>query len=117
MLYRLRRKNGEASPYSAGTFVAAGGQTRHLTRDEFRLTPGRRWKSYPVEWRVEIPALRVDVQVKTRLDGQELLSPSRLTPSYWEGAMTVSGTHGGVGYLEMTGYDEALRFTPDSVRK
>jgi predicted secreted hydrolase len=24
---------------------------------------------------------------------------------YWEGPVTVSGSHGGRGYLEMTGYD------------
>jgi len=25
---------------------------------------------------------------------------------YWEGPVTISGSHSGAGYLEMTGYDE-----------
>jgi predicted secreted hydrolase len=25
---------------------------------------------------------------------------------YWEGPVTISGSHGGVGYLEMKGYDK-----------
>jgi predicted secreted hydrolase len=28
-----------------------------------------------------------------------------LSVPYWEGPVTVSGSHSGVGYLEMTGYE------------
>jgi predicted secreted hydrolase len=119
MLYRLRLKDGRSSEYSAGTFVDAQGRATHLNHNEFQLTPGRRWKSYPVEWRLAVPRLNIDIAATPRLDDQELLSPSRLTPSYWEGAMQFQGTHNAVGYLEMTGYDEAIRFQPNTgaVRK
>lgn len=114
MLYRLRLKDGRSSPFSAGTFVDADGRATHLKHDAFRLSPGRKWKSYPVEWRLEVPGLGIDIQAAPRLDAQELLSPSRLTPSYWEGAMRFRGSHPAVGYLEMTGYDQAIRFQPTS---
>jgi len=48
------------------------------------------------------------------LPAQELTGQSKLSPSYWEGAIDLSGSHStqplrGVGYLELTGYDEAMR--------
>ncbi len=118
MLYRLRQKDGQSSKFSAGTFVGADGKNIHLGRDEFRLQPGRRWKDYPVTWDLEVASLGIRLQAAPKLDEQELLSPSKLTPSYWEGAMTFTGSHRGHGYLEMTGYDTALRFLrSEAVRK
>jgi predicted secreted hydrolase len=111
MLYRLRRKDRSVEPYSSGTYIDKQGRSRHLRLDEYALTPGRTWTSpqskatYPVEWSVMVPALGIDVKVTTKLDAQEL--GGRTT--YWEGAVDVSGTHSGVGYLEMTGYAGALR--------
>lgn len=112
MLYRLRLKDGSSSEYSAGTFVDANGKATHLKHDAFRLSPGRRWKNYPVEWQLEVPSLNINIAATPRLDNQELLSPSKLTPSYWEGAMRFLGSNNAVGYLEMTGYNEAIRFQP-----
>ena len=36
-------------------------------------------------------------------------SDDKTGPSYWEGAVTYSGSANGVGYLEMTGYDKPVR--------
>jgi len=118
MVYRLRQKNGAASPFSAGTFIDAQGVATHLEAKDMDLVPGRRWKNYPVEWQLRVPRLGVDLKALPRLDEQELLSKGRLTPSYWEGAMRFEGTHAGVGYLEMTGYDDKVSFTRrEGVRK
>jgi predicted secreted hydrolase len=106
MLFRIRRKDGSADPYSAGTYVDKRGRTRHLGAADFTLTPGKSWTSgatrgrYPVEWRVRVPALAIDAGVSTRLAQQELTGRT----SYWEGAIEISGSRRGVGYLEMTGY-------------
>lgn len=105
MLYRLRRKDGSVEPYSSGTYVDAQGKSRHLRLTEFELRPGRKWKQYPVEWDVRVPSLGIDVKVTTQLDSQELTGRT----TYWEGAMDVRGSHTGVGYLEMTGYEGAVR--------
>jgi len=111
MLYRLRQKDGKSSPHSAGTFIDAQGQSTHLTGSEIELTPGRQWKLYPIEWQIKIPKLNLDLKATPRLDNQELTSKSKLTPSYWEGSMHFEGTHRGIGYLEMTGYDNKVQFT------
>ena len=124
MLFHIRRKDGSIDPYSAGTFVDARGDTKHLSRDEFSLEPmGATWVSpvtravYPVGWKISVPKLGIALEASTPLPSQELASSGGFMPAYWEGAVVFAGTKGGssiggVGYLEMTGYDhpiEALR--------
>jgi predicted secreted hydrolase len=119
MLYRLRQKDGQASRWSHGTYVDAHGASRALSSAEFQLSPGNTWTSpgtgahYPIAWQIEAPALKLNLSLRTRLASQELTSRSDVSPSYWEGAIEVTGTRGGKpvtgrGYLEMTGYQKAL---------
>jgi predicted secreted hydrolase len=64
-----------------------------------------------------VPKFGITLESSTLLRSQELTSSSGFLPAYWEGAVNFSGFKersqiGGVGYLEMTGYDhpiEALR--------
>jgi predicted secreted hydrolase len=116
MLYRMRLKNGRADPASSGTWTRKDGTVLYLRADDFTLTPLAWWKSgatagnYPIRWRVEIPRLRMDLEVSTPLKNQELALPSL---SYWEGLIHATGSAGGVavtghGYLELTGYSAAL---------
>ncbi len=121
MLYRFRRKDGTADPYSSGTYIDAQGKTTHLRATDFTLVAsGETWKSpttqatYPVSWRVQVPQLAISLEAKTALPSQELTGQSKLAPSYWEGAITLTGARGtqplrGVGYLELTGYDHTLQ--------
>ncbi len=116
MLFRLRRKDGTMDPYSAGTYVDAQGRSTLLKLSDFTATPqGAIWTSpatqgkYPIEWRVQVPSLGLDVGLKTPLASQEITGKNRNSASYWEGAIDVEGTSRGkairgVGYLEMTGY-------------
>jgi predicted secreted hydrolase len=113
MLFQLRRKDGGIDPYSSGTLVDRQGRARHLTRDEFTLVPVRYWKSprtganYPLEWQIRAPSLGIALKVNAALDDQELDDKTGMT--YWEGAVTYSGSASGAGYLEMTGYDKPFR--------
>ena len=111
MLYQLRRADGSADPYSAGTIVDPAGAVRKLGADEFVLEPTGTWENpagdtrYPVRWRVRVPDMALDLAVAAVLDDQEMDATVR----YWEGAVDVRGSIGGreaagVGYLEMTGY-------------
>jgi predicted secreted hydrolase len=111
MLFRLRRKDGLADPYSAGTFQDAQGGTVHMAVNDFSVTPGEIWTSpttgghYPIEWTIRVPSLGIDSTLTTRLPQQELTGKIK----YWEGAIEITGTKKnrpvrGVGYLEMTGY-------------
>ena len=114
MLYQLRRHDGSADPHSSGTIAGPKGSDRGLTSRDFALVPGRRWTSpetnasYPMEWQVTLPGERLELNVRSVLDAQEM-SGARSGVSYWEGAVEVEGNRNGKrkkgrGYLEMTGY-------------
>jgi predicted secreted hydrolase len=109
MLFELRRKDGTIDPFSSGTFIDAQGHARHLRRDDFTLQPGSLWHKYPIEWRVQVPSLHIDVASHAVIPEQELRA-KQTGPSYWEGAVDYAGTQHGVGYIEMTGYEGQVRF-------
>jgi predicted secreted hydrolase len=120
MLFRIRRKDGSVDPYSSGTFVDANGAGTQLLQSDFTLQPaGASWTSsathatYPIEWKVSVPKLNLDLHASTSLPSQELTAISKIAPSYWEGAIALTGHKKAVpvravGYLEMTGYDRPL---------
>jgi len=121
MLYRIRRTDGSVDPFSAGTYVDANGHSVHLQREDFSLMPGQElWKSpvrgaaYPVRWEISVPKIGIALEATTALEAQELAGHSEAVPNYWEGAIALKGRRGmvdvtGVGYLEMTGYDKAVK--------
>lgn len=110
MFYSIRRLDGSQDPLSAGTYVAADGQTRHLNRDDVDLTTLDDWVSplggrYPSRWRIAVADLGLDVEIEPILAAQELTTAVR----YWEGAVDLTGTRSGQtvqgrGYVELTGY-------------
>lgn len=124
MLFHIRRKDGTIDAYSAGTFVDAQGKATHLRASDFVLAPGgARWTSpvtranYPIQWKIAIPKLGIELEAKTPLASQEMTGKTKLLPSYWEGAIRLEGHRGnaalgGVGYLEMTGYDRRVKLAP-----
>jgi predicted secreted hydrolase len=124
MLFRIRRRDGSLDPFSAGTFVDARGKSTHLRAADFILRPlAENWTSpathanYPLAWKITIPKLEIELEAHTSLPTQELTGKTALAPTYWEGATTLTGHRGqmplaGVGYLEMTGYDRAVKLAP-----
>jgi predicted secreted hydrolase len=120
MLYRLRRKDGSVDPYSSGTYVDELGKSTHLSIADFSMQPEQEHYTspdtravYPVAWRVMVPSLQLDLQIRTPLKGQEIVSGMGEGLSYWEGSIEINGTRGGttatgLGYLEMTGYVDPL---------
>jgi predicted secreted hydrolase len=115
MLFRLRRRDGSIDTHSSGTYVDGQGRARHLTSTDFSLTPMIYWRSartgtsYPVAWRIRVPSLGIELDVRASFDAQEMVSEEKAGPTYWEGAVTYSGSVEGVGYLEMTGYDRPFQ--------
>jgi len=112
MLYRMRLKNGQPDPASSGTWTHKDGTVVYLKAGDFHLTPLQWWKSaataanYPIQWQIEIPRLRLDLQISTPLEDQELHFS---TITYWEGLTHAAGAVAGLpvtghGYLELTGY-------------
>jgi predicted secreted hydrolase len=102
MAFRLRQADGGG--FASGTWIAADGTTSPIRDRDLRARPlttttvaGR---EVPTRWHLEIPARDIDIRV-------EAVNPQawmNTTPPYWEGPVTVSGSHAGRGYLEMTGY-------------
>ncbi|MEI8292522.1 MAG: lipocalin-like domain-containing protein [bacterium] len=107
MLFQIRKKEGGRDPFSSGTFVDASGVAHKIGVEDFALSPIEWWTSpdskgrYPVAWKIKIPAHGVDVVVRARFEKQELAAAPF---AYWEGSVSVDGSHTGRGYLEMTGY-------------
>lgn len=112
MLYRLRRTDGTADPFSRATLVRADGTVAPLAFGAFTLTPEGAWESprggiYPARWRVRVPGEGLDLRVVPAFADQELDAAVR----YWEGAVRITGSATGRGYLEMTGYADAVGAT------
>jgi predicted secreted hydrolase len=122
MLFNLRRRDGAMDSHSAGTYVDAGGRTTNLKNSDFVLRPSTgTWTSpttkatYPVRWTIAIPRLGVKLEATTPSPSQELNNTRGFAPTYWEGAIALSGMRddkplSGAGYLEMTGYDRPVTF-------
>ncbi len=114
MLYQLRRAGGAKDPHSAGTLVGERGDSTPVNSADFTMVPTKPWRSpssgaeYPTEWHISIPAVKLDLTVRSALENQELRA-AQSGVTYWEGAVIVNGVRGsrplqGRGYLEMTGY-------------
>lgn len=114
MLYVLRNEGGGID-WASGTLVARDGTPTYLTRDDFLITASGTWKSpqsaaaYPMHWRVEVPGQRLTLDVDPLAPAQE--NVSQLVPKlfYWEGAVRVSGSVSGRGFVELTGYSTSLK--------
>jgi predicted secreted hydrolase len=111
MLCEIRLKDGGIDRHSCGKWVGADGSVVTLGAKDFELISTKSWKSpvsnaeYPLEWRLRIPKLNLELAITPRVENQEL----NLSVVYWEGAIELKGvlqnrTVSGLGYMELTGY-------------
>ncbi|KAF0677572.1 lipocalin-like domain-containing protein [Profundibacterium mesophilum] len=103
MTFRLRDETQD--DFASATWIAADGTPTPYRGDAISLTPlaastvaGR---EVPTQWRLTLPERGVDIEVAA-LNPQSWMD---LGFSYWEGPVTATGSHAGMGYLEMTGYE------------
>jgi predicted secreted hydrolase len=103
MGFQLRQTDG--SSFTSGTWIGADGRASPLPHGAFqaepRATTAQAGRDVPTTWRVILPERGLDVEVSA-------INPKSWMPlsiPYWEGPVRVSGSHGGIGYLEMTGYE------------
>jgi predicted secreted hydrolase len=97
MLYRFR--DGHAS----GTFVDRAGHGRLVTT--FTAVPGSRvyraaGRRWPLDWKLGVPAEHLALQLHAIVPDQ--LVRGLLLPTFWEGAVTATGTKRGVCFVEET---------------
>lgn len=102
MVFGLRGSDGAV--FHAGTWFTPDGQGTPLASEAVSMTPltftdidGRR---VPTSWQIEIAARGLSITTHA----VNPYSWMDTTISYWEGPIRFSGSHEGVGYLEMTGY-------------
>jgi len=118
MVYHIRDKHNQPSPFSSGSFVSSDGTRTHLSREDFTLEPTGYWRSpatdavYPSGWRIRVPRIEVDVTVTPTIKDQELDSRGTTMIIYWEGSARVEGTKAdtdakGRAYVELVGYDRS----------
>ncbi len=103
MGFRVRGAAGDT--FSSATWIAADGTPRPYGDGALLAEPlelhevaGRQ---VPVRWHLVLPERGLDVTVAA-------LNPDAwmdLSVRYWEGPVSVAGSHPGRGYLEMTGYE------------
>ena len=109
MYYQLRNEDGSASRFSDGTLVGPDGSTESVTAADVSLEIHDTWTSpdgthtYPVDWTLRIPSRDIDLRITPYFPGQEL----DVSVRYWEGAVRVTGSHSGRGYVELTGYGDS----------
>lgn len=100
MGFRLQQTDGEN--FTSATWIAPDGSTTAYGDGALIATPlESNTSDVPVTWRVELSARDVDVTVDALNDNAWM----ETSVPYWEGPVTISGSHTGVGYLEMTGYE------------
>jgi predicted secreted hydrolase len=114
MLYRLRREDGSADRFSAGTVVGADGEVSRLQVEAFSVEPTGSWTSpssgatYPSGWRLRVPGHGIELELEPLLESAEVDGTRSTGVVYWEGPVAASGSTSGEGYAELTGYAGSL---------
>ena len=107
MAFRLRAEDSGA--YSSGSWINEEGDVATLGDDELTLNPVS-WRGtpngrVPVKWHLTIPEREVDLSVAA--------PPGEYWNTgfypYWESPVSVTGSHPGKGYMELTGYGDEAR--------
>jgi len=102
MLFRLRQNDG--NHYASGNWILPDGETRQIASADITMTPRTlTWiegRKIPTTWDIAIPSLPLAISC-VPLNANSWMGTSF---PYWEGPIGFAGSHGGVGYLEMTGY-------------
>lgn len=98
MAFQLREDGGV---FSSGTWINGEGGAVSLSADDLILTPDPDAETTPTRWRLQVPRFDVDLDIAAppgnyRNKGQF---------PYWESPVSVSGSHSGEGYMELTGYE------------
>lgn len=112
MVFRIRDQGG-GTMFAHATWRARDGRRRDFTNADIAFVPRRHWRSptsgatYPVE--MEIRVGPYSLVTRPLSDAQEIAARRPRPLRYWEGLVDTEGDLTGQGYLELTGYADALR--------
>jgi geranylgeranyl pyrophosphate synthase/predicted secreted hydrolase len=95
--------------------IAVDPQGNRLQVEDFNLeSHGEDWTSmrtfidYPVNWKLQVPELDIDLEIRAHT-GQQEFATVISKPAFWEGRVDATGTFGGTsvngpGFIERSGY-------------
>lgn len=102
MAFRMRLKNQD--DYVTGSYITSTGEQITLQPGDLTLQPvsvkkvdGRQ---LPLIWKLMISSKKIDLTISTLKDKQW----NNAAIPYYEGMVKIEGSHGGAGFLELTGY-------------
>jgi len=96
MVFQLRE---DQQVFRSGTWIPARGKPVALSSDQVAMVADGA-QGYPRRWHINVPDFGLTlVTVSPPGDYRN----AGLYP-YWEGPVSVSGSHSGFGYMELTGY-------------
>jgi len=114
MVYRLRRGDGTADPFSSGSLVTSSGEVINLSPGDVVVEPTDFWTSegsgatYPSGWRIRLPGHAIDLELRPLVLDAEVDGSRTTGVVYWEGPVAAIGSASGEGYVELTGYAGSL---------
>lgn len=114
MLGQIRMRDGSTEPAFGGVLVYPDGSTEYLPSASFSITPTNTWTSphtgaeYPSGWDITVETANgsLSFHAEPLQRDQELADTE---PSYWEGAVRITGDVTGYGYAELTGYTSSMQ--------
>jgi predicted secreted hydrolase len=102
MLFNMRHQKQQ--DYWSGTLITKNGKTIHLSEQDIQGKVTKRDKVegrlLPLHWSIQLPKYQIDIQIAPMQTEQ--WNPGLF--SYYEGGTVISGSHSGVGFIELTGY-------------
>lgn len=114
MVGQIRLEDGGTEPAFGALMIYPDGTTEYLASDSFTITPTDTWISphtgaeYPSGWEMTVTTSQqtFNFTVEPLMRDQELVDTD---PSYWEGAVRITGDVTGYGYAELTGYTGSMQ--------
>ena len=117
-------EQAERKPIAAyGTFVPTDSAPIHLSAADISLEPTGTWTSpdtqgvYPMGWNLLVNSLDMGLVLTPVIEEAEFAISTFIPVIYWEGAVAVSGSKGGIdvsgrGFVEMVGYVPSAPIAP-----
>ncbi|MXZ43669.1 MAG: hypothetical protein F4Z01_01620 [Gammaproteobacteria bacterium] len=101
VLFELHSDDSSVKTIPTATWIELDGSSSSVVADTWSIKPRRYWKSYPVEWVLEIDGTHYVIEAE--FDDQFMST----SISYWEGVVEVTESDKvvGHGYMELTGYE------------
>lgn len=101
VLFELQSEDVDVKTLPTANWIEPDGTSKSIPASNWKIKPRRFWKSYPVEWELEVDKNRYVVAAK--FDNQVMNTSIK----YWEGVVEVKDGENviGRGYMELTGYE------------